>query len=151
MPKDHLLYLALQQEGLAVPPRPHPQQQQATQAAPPTQQATKAAAPAAARSNVFTPSYPDPDTLCLVHDPSYVQSFLDGTIAAADMRRIGLPWSQQLVARTLVGTGSAVLAARLALSLGVAIMCNGGTHHAHRAHGSGEEEGGGQGRAGLAG
>jgi len=53
------------------------------------------------------------------------------------MRRIGLPWSPELVTRTLIGTGSAVLAARLALEYGVAIMCNGGTHHAHAAHGSG--------------
>jgi hypothetical protein len=53
------------------------------------------------------------------------------------MRSIGLPWSEQLVQRTLIGTGSAVLAARLALQYGVACMCNGGTHHAHRAHGSG--------------
>jgi hypothetical protein len=123
MPKDHLLYLALVQEGLAVPQQ---QQQQ-----PP-------AAAAAVRSNVFTPSYPDPDTLSLAHDRTYVDSFLSGSISAADMRRIGLPWSEQLVQRTLVGTGSAVLAARLALSYGVAIMCNGGTHHAHRAHGSGK-------------
>jgi hypothetical protein len=129
MPKDHLLYLALVQEGLAVP-----QQQQQQQ--PP-------AAAAAVRSNVFTPSYPDPDTLSLAHDRTYVDSFLSGSISAADMRRIGLPWSEQLVQRTLVGTGSAVLAARLALSYGVAIMFNGGTHHAHRAHGSGKRWWGG--------
>lgn len=53
------------------------------------------------------------------------------------MRRIGLPWSERLVRRTTLGVGSAVLAARLALQYGVAVMCNGGTHHAHRAHGSG--------------
>jgi acetoin utilization deacetylase AcuC-like enzyme len=95
MPKDHLLYLALQERGLA--------------------------------GNTFTPAYPDAATLCLVHEPAYVNAFLDGSIEPAAMRRIGLPWSQQLVRRTLIGTGSAVLAARLALSYGVAVMCNGGT------------------------
>lgn len=85
----------------------------------------------------FTPARPDPDTLCLVHAPAYVRGFQDGTLSEAAMRRIGLPWSQALVARTLVGVGSAVLAARLALQFGVAAMCNGGTHHAHLAHGSG--------------
>jgi acetoin utilization deacetylase AcuC-like enzyme len=79
----------------------------------------------------------DAATLCLAHDPQYVESFLNGSISQQQMRRIGLPWSQQLVQRTLIGTGSAVLAARLALQYGVACMCNGGTHHAHRAHGSG--------------
>lgn len=53
------------------------------------------------------------------------------------MRRIGLAWSPALVQRTLAGVGSAVLAARLALQFGVACMTNGGTHHAHRGHGSG--------------
>lgn len=86
----------------------------------------------------FTPTHPDAATLCLAHDPRYVQAFLDGSIDAAAMRRIGLPWSPALVQRTLVGVGSAILAARLALQLGLAVMCNGGTHHAHYGHGSGE-------------
>ena len=109
MPKDHLLYLALQERGLA--------------------------------HATFTPSYPDADTLELAlelaHEQQYVRSFLDGSISQAQMKQIGLPWSQKLVQRTLIGTGSAVLAARLALQYGVACMTNGGTHHAHRAHGSG--------------
>ncbi|KAI8469884.1 MAG: Arginase/deacetylase [Monoraphidium minutum] len=85
----------------------------------------------------FTPTPPDIDTLCLAHDEAYVRSFLDGSIPAPAMRRIGLPWSAPLVARTLIGTGSAVLAARLAAQLGVAVMCNGGTHHAHWDYGAG--------------
>lgn len=106
MPKDHLLYLALQAEGLA--------------------------------QLTFTPTYPDAATICLVHDEQYVHSFLNGSISQQQMRRIGLPWSEKLVQRTLIGTGSALLAARLALQYGIACMTNGGTHHAHRAHGSGK-------------
>ncbi|KAF8065528.1 hypothetical protein HT031_003129 [Scenedesmus sp. PABB004] len=105
MPKDHLLYLALQAEGLA--------------------------------QLSFAPTPPDAATLGLAHDAEYVKAFLAGSLPAAAMRAIGLPWSEALVRRTLIGTGSAVLAARLALQYGVAVMCNGGTHHAHRAHGSG--------------
>jgi hypothetical protein len=89
-------------------------------------------------SRTFTPAPPDADTLCLAHDPAYVAAFMQGSIDPAAMRRIGLPWSPDLVRRTLIGVGSAVLAARLALQYGVAAMCNGGTHHAHRDHGSGE-------------
>lgn len=89
----------------------------------------------------FTPTCPDAATLCLAHDPAYVQAFLDGSISPAAMRQIGLPWSQALVQRTLVGVGSAILAARLALQLGLAVMCNGGTHHAHYGHGSGARGG----------
>lgn len=88
-------------------------------------------------NRTFTPQPPDIDTLCLVHDESYVRSFLDGTIDPPAMRKIGLAWSPELVRRTLIGTGCAILAARLALQFGVACMCNGGTHHAHKGHGSG--------------
>jgi acetoin utilization deacetylase AcuC-like enzyme len=85
----------------------------------------------------FTPTPPDVATLCLAHDPAYVDAFLTGTLDAAAMRRIGLPWSEALVRRTLIGVGSAVLAARVAAQLGVAVMCNGGTHHAHAGRGAG--------------
>lgn len=88
-------------------------------------------------SNTFTPKYPDLDTICLVHDRAYVTSFVQGTISPVMMRQIGLPWSESLVKRTFIGTGSAILAARLAIQYGVACMTNGGTHHAHADHGSG--------------
>lgn len=54
-------------------------------------------------SHTFTPTYPDAETLCLAHERSYVDSFLDGSISAQQMKRIGLPWSQALVQRTLIG------------------------------------------------
>ncbi len=83
----------------------------------------------------------DPDNasvLSQVHSSAYVDAFIAGTISAEKMRQIGLPWSEELVKRTLIGTGSALLAARLALQYGVAVMCNGGTHHAHADHGTGK-------------
>lgn len=67
---------------------------------------------------------PDIDTLCLVHDREYVSQFMDGTLPPQQMRRIGLPWSEALVRRTLAGVGSAILAARLAGQFGLAVMCN---------------------------
>eukprot|EP00884_Botryococcus_braunii_P009578 jgi/Botrbrau1/18621/Bobra.0367s0059.2 len=84
-----------------------------------------------------TPAYPSPETIMMVHEPGYVRSFLEGTIATKKMRMIGLPWSETLVKRTMIGTGSAIAAARTALEQGVACTCNGGTHHAHRDYGTG--------------
>jgi acetoin utilization deacetylase AcuC-like enzyme len=81
----------------------------------------------------------DPADVAKVHDASYVASFLDGTLPAAMIRRIGFPWSEGLVQRTLASVGSTITAARQALvdparwSGGLA----GGTHHAFRAEGSG--------------
>lgn len=51
--------------------------------------------------------------------------------------RIGLPYSESLVDRTLLEVSGTVLAARLALEFGLSCNLAGGTHHAHRDFGSG--------------
>jgi acetoin utilization deacetylase AcuC-like enzyme len=71
------------------------------------------------------------------HDPEYVRAFVEGTLAPAAMRRIGFPWSEQLVRRTLASVGGTLAAARQALSDGFSGTLAGGTHHSFRAEGSG--------------
>jgi acetoin utilization deacetylase AcuC-like enzyme len=73
----------------------------------------------------------------LVHDPAYVEAFLGGTLDASAMRRIGFPWSQGLVDRTLASVGSTLSATRVALAAGWGGTLAGGTHHAFVAEGSG--------------
>lgn len=75
--------------------------------------------------------------IALAHDASYAQSYLDGTIDAKAMRRIGLPWSPSLAHRTRVALGGTILAAELALEHGLACNLAGGTHHAHTGFGAG--------------
>ena len=75
--------------------------------------------------------------LALAHDPGYVGAALDGTLSADIQRRIGLPWSETLVARSLATTGGSVAATRSALENGLSGQLAGGTHHAHRDFGSG--------------
>jgi acetoin utilization deacetylase AcuC-like enzyme len=75
--------------------------------------------------------------LLRAHDPAYVRSVLDGTLATDVERRIGLPWSTTLVARSLATTGGSLAAARAALEHGLSGQLAGGTHHAHRGFGSG--------------
>jgi len=70
------------------------------------------------------------DELLRVHDRGYVGRVLAGTLAAPEVRRIGFPWSPELVARSLRSTGAAVDAAAAALEDGVAASLAGGTHHA---------------------
>jgi hypothetical protein len=41
------------------------------------------------------------DTLALAHCATYVDAFCDGALAPDAMRRIGFPWTPQLVERTL--------------------------------------------------
>ena len=73
----------------------------------------------------------------LAHDPAYVAAFLNGTIGAAAMRRIGFPWSEALVLRTLASAGGTLAATADALNCGFGGNLAGGTHHAFRAEGSG--------------
>ncbi len=71
------------------------------------------------------------------HDENYVAAVLDGTLPAEIQRRIGLPLSETLVARSLATTGGSIAAARSALETGLSGQLAGGTHHAHRDFGSG--------------
>jgi acetoin utilization deacetylase AcuC-like enzyme len=77
------------------------------------------------------------ETIALAHDAEYVRQFLDGTVEARIMRRIGFPWSEQLTQRTLASVGGTLAAAADALDTGFGGNLAGGTHHAHRAEGSG--------------
>jgi acetoin utilization deacetylase AcuC-like enzyme len=77
------------------------------------------------------------ETIALAHDPEYVAQFVNGTLSSSAMRRIGFPWSQGLVTRTLASAGGTVGATRDALATGFGGTLAGGTHHAFRTEGSG--------------
>ncbi len=78
-----------------------------------------------------------PETIELAHDPAYVRGFLQGTLDKAMIRRIGFPWSDGLVRRTLASVGGSLAAAGDALLLGWGGNLAGGTHHAFRSEGAG--------------
>lgn len=75
--------------------------------------------------------------LCRAHDEDYVQRVLQGQLSPAEIKRIGFPWSPQLVERSRRSTGATIAAARHALTDGVAVNLAGGTHHAFRDAGEG--------------
>jgi len=75
--------------------------------------------------------------LCLAHDRSYVERVSRGELSTMDIRRIGFPWSPQLVERSRRSVGATIAAARSALVHGVAANLAGGTHHAFADHGEG--------------
>jgi acetoin utilization deacetylase AcuC-like enzyme len=72
-----------------------------------------------------------------VHDPAYVQGFLEGTLDPQVIRRIGFPWSEGLVRRTLASVGGTLCATQDALDRRFGGNLAGGTHHAFRSEGSG--------------
>jgi len=81
--------------------------------------------------------FASPATIELAHEPEYVRRILDGSIDPRIMRRIGFPWSEQLVRRTLASVGGTLAATDEALATGFGGNLAGGTHHAFRAEGSG--------------
>jgi acetoin utilization deacetylase AcuC-like enzyme len=72
-----------------------------------------------------------------VHAPEYVDGFLQGVLPREVMRRIGFPWSGELVQRTLASVGATLQATQTALETGFGGTLAGGTHHAFREIGSG--------------
>ena len=77
------------------------------------------------------------ETLCLVHERQYVEAVLKGSLSSQEIRRIGFPWSQQLVARSRCSVGATLAACKAALKERVAANLAGGTHHAFADQGAG--------------
>lgn len=71
------------------------------------------------------------------HDEGYLGRMARGELSAAEQRRIGFPWSLEMVERSRRSAGATLAACRAALAEGCAANLAGGTHHAHRDFGAG--------------
>lgn len=88
-------------------------------------------------AQLYQPGRPPQDWLTFVHQATYVTAYCEGTLDPQAQRRIGLPWSPNLVKRTCTAVGGTILTAKLALHHGIACNTAGGTHHAFPSYGSG--------------
>ncbi|WP_018983032.1 histone deacetylase family protein [Salinimonas chungwhensis] len=88
-------------------------------------------------SRFIIPQSVTPRELSHFFSPEYVQALANGTLDPKAMRRIGFPWSEQLITRTLRAVGGTCETARQALEHGVALNLTGGYHHAFFDFGSG--------------
>ena len=79
----------------------------------------------------------DRPSLLLAHAPEYLDAVFSGTLDEAELRRLGFPWSEGLVARSRASVFGTVAAAREALDRGFCGNLAGGTHHAFADHGNG--------------
>jgi acetoin utilization deacetylase AcuC-like enzyme len=77
------------------------------------------------------------EDLLRVHTPVYLQHVKEGSLTDKEIRRIGLPWSLELLERSYRSVGATIAACRAAIEDGIAISLSGGTHHAHADHGGG--------------
>lgn len=71
------------------------------------------------------------------HSREYVDAVRTGTLPAAAVRRLGFPWSDQLVLRSRRSVGGTLAALAWALETGAAGHVAGGTHHSFRDRGEG--------------
>ena len=77
------------------------------------------------------------EAILRAHTAEYIRRLYEGDLTSKEIRRVGLPWSPQIVRRTQYSVGATIAACRVALSEGVAANLGGGTHHAFRDHGQG--------------
>jgi acetoin utilization deacetylase AcuC-like enzyme len=86
---------------------------------------------------VLEPERASAEDVRLAHTDTYVRRFTSGALDAAELRRLGFPWSPHLVERSYRSVGGTIAAARAALTHGIAMNLAGGTHHAFPDHGEG--------------
>ncbi len=77
------------------------------------------------------------EQLLSIHTPDYVTRVLSGDVSEREMRRIGFPWSAQLIERARRTIGGTMAACRAALQDGISANLSGGYHHAYPDHGEG--------------
>lgn len=84
-----------------------------------------------------TPQPLEVEALKSVFSRHYIQQLVSNELPRQAMRRIGFPWSEQLIERTLTAAGGTVKTCELALKYGKALNLTGGYHHAFSDFGSG--------------
>jgi acetoin utilization deacetylase AcuC-like enzyme len=86
---------------------------------------------------LLSPDAATDEELLRVHDASWLDAVVDGTLSRAQTRRIGFPWSPGMVERSRRSVGATIAAAFAALDDGAAVNLAGGTHHAFPDFGQG--------------
>ncbi|AII53409.1 histone deacetylase [Hymenobacter sp. APR13] len=91
-------------------------------------------APAA---DFYDPGLTSEEDILRVHSADYWHRVRDLQLTAAEVRRLGLPQSPELVRRSLSSVAGTVQSAQEALRTGIGMSLAGGTHHAFRDRGEG--------------
>ncbi len=86
---------------------------------------------------LHTPTPATVSHLRLAHTAEYVERVVNGRLSPDEIRRIGLPWSPELVERVRYSVGATIAICGFALQEGIAVSLGGGTHHACRDEGQG--------------
>ncbi len=88
-------------------------------------------------SNLLLPDAATDEQILRVHDADYLERVKNGLLTEREIRRIGFPWSPEMVERSRRSSGATTAACRAALEDGISVNLAGGTHHAFPDHGAG--------------
>lgn len=77
------------------------------------------------------------DEIARVHTSTWITKVREGRLERREELALGLPWSAELVERSVRATGATIQATRAALDDGAAANLGGGTHHAFADSGRG--------------
>ncbi|MFN8457454.1 MAG: histone deacetylase [Anaerolineae bacterium] len=87
--------------------------------------------------NMRVPHAATDEEITRAHNVEYVRRVQYGELTPQEIRRIGFPWSPQMVERSRRSSGATIEACRAALAEGFAANLAGGTHHAFSDAGQG--------------
>ena len=91
----------------------------------------------ASAEDLRVPEAASDEQILRAHEAGYLERVKDGLLSEKEIRRIGFPWSPQMVERSRRSVGGTIAASRYALEDQVAVNLAGGTHHAYPDHGEG--------------
>jgi acetoin utilization deacetylase AcuC-like enzyme len=88
-------------------------------------------------SRMLVPHAATDEELRRAHATDYLWRVDHGHLTRREVRRIGFPWSPEMVQRSRRSAGATIEACRAALDDGIAVSLAGGTHHAFHDQGEG--------------
>jgi acetoin utilization deacetylase AcuC-like enzyme len=91
----------------------------------------------ASREDFLKPSPASDDDILRVHSQDYVYKLKTGSLTRAEVMRMEVPYSTELIDACWLAAGGSILAARRALADGFSANIGGGFHHAYPDHGEG--------------
>ncbi len=91
----------------------------------------------AAAADIVAPEPASDEDVALVHHRDYILKLRTGTLSYAEILRMEVPYSPELVRAVWLSAGGSILAGRLALEDGASANIGGGFHHAYPDHGEG--------------
>ena len=89
------------------------------------------------QENIFSPGQISEEDIFAVHNKAYWKKLDDGNLSKDEIRKMGFPYSAELVVRERVILQGTMDCACFAIKNGVALNVAGGTHHAFRDRGEG--------------